>query len=196
MGKTIKLLGALALFTSLGACTGDKTEITEKPAQDIFFETLSSHCGKGFSGKLVSNDEADADLADQPMQMKVGPCSDTEIRVPFHVGENRSRTWVITRTDSGLRLKHRHGHEDGTEDAVSQYGGDTSEMGISTRQEFPVDDFSIALFLKEGLDVSITNVWAIDLTSEIYAYELRRENRHFRVEFDLNNPVENVPDPW
>jgi hypothetical protein len=176
--------------------TKSPAPVSGKTAQDIFFDALSTHCGHGFNGKLVSADEADTDLVGQAMQMKVGPCTDSEIRVPFHIGDNHSRTWVVSRTETGLRLKHRHGHEDGTEDTVSQYGGDTTGTGLSTRQEFPADGFSIALFLKEGLDVSVDNVWAIDLTPEIYAYELNRPNRHFRVEFDLTKPVDNVPDPW
>jgi hypothetical protein len=103
---------------------------------------------------------------------------------------------VITRTETGLRLKHRHGHEDGKEDTVSQYGGDTASLGSATRQEFPVDQFSIDMFKEEGLTASVTNIWAVEITPEIYAYELRRENRHFRVEIDLKNPVADVPDPW
>jgi hypothetical protein len=29
-----------------------------------------------------------------------------------------------------------------------------------------------------------------------FAYELRRPNRHFRVEFDLSRPVPAPPPPW
>ncbi|NNC38819.1 MAG: hypothetical protein EX271_05880 [Acidimicrobiales bacterium] len=187
---------ATVLAIALSGCSSEVSPKTEAIAQDQFFANLSSHCGKGYQGKLVSTDEVDADMANSMMQMKVGPCSDTEIRIPFHVDDNQSRTWVITRTDQGLRLKHRHGHKDGTEDTVSQYGGDTAAPGTASRQEFPVDQFSIDMFNKEGLTASVTNVWAVGITPDIYAYELRRENRHFRVEFDLNNPIGNIPDPW
>jgi hypothetical protein len=30
----------------------------------------------------------------------------------------------------------------------------------------------------------------------MFAYELRRPNRHFRVEFDLTRPVPAPPPPW
>jgi len=196
----------LSVFAlALSACSSEpepensddvSSAAVEQSSQEVFFESLAALCGNGYDGSLVSSDEADADLAGKPMQMKVGPCSETEIRVPFHVGDDRSRTWVITKTEAGLRLKHRHGHEDGTEDVISQYGGDTADLGSTTRQEFPADGYSVALFLREGLDVSIDNVWAVELTPDLYAYELNRPNRHFRVEFDLNEPVENVPDPW
>ena len=193
MRTFMKMTTAISLF-ALVAC-GSPTPSSNSP-KDAFFAELATHCGKGYAGKLVSSDEVDADMADTPMQMKVGPCTDTELRIPFHVGENHSRTWVITRTEPGLRLKHRHGHEDGTEDAVSQYGGDTANLGSASRQEFPVDQYSIDLFKKEGLTASVTNIWAVEITPDLYAYELRRENRHFRVEFDLTTPVADVPDPW
>jgi hypothetical protein len=57
--------------------------------------------------------------------MHVRTCSENALRIPFHVGDDHSRTWVITRTENGLRLKHDHRHEDGSEDAVTQYGGDS-----------------------------------------------------------------------
>ncbi|PHR62734.1 MAG: hypothetical protein COA47_02290 [Robiginitomaculum sp.] len=164
--------------------------------QDEFWDGLQNLCGKSFAGKLVSLDETDAALRDRKMVMHVTSCSDTEIRIPFHIGDNHSRTWVLSRTDTGLRLKHQHNHEDGHEDKVSQYGGDTSGPGTTNRQEFPVDTFSKEMFVREGLDVSVTNVWAVEVSQERYAYELRRENRHFRVEFDLNHAVNSPPDAW
>ncbi|HYH95035.1 hypothetical protein, partial [Hyalangium sp.] len=122
--------------------------------------------------------------------MHVRDCSASEIRIPFAVGEDRSRTWVVTRTATGLRLKHDHRHEDGSEDTRSQYGGDTRAAGTESRQEFPADDFSKALFQKEGIPASVDNVWALELQPEqLFAYELRRPSRFFRVEFDLSRPA-------
>jgi len=187
--------GVILLGVWVSGCSVN-TQPAELTPQDTFFANLSAHCGSGYQGKLVSTDEVDADMRDAVMTMKVGPCSETEIRVPFHVDDNRSRTWIITRTENGLRLKHRHGHEDGTLDTVTNYGGDTSTAGTATRQEFPVDQFSIDMFKKEGLTASVTNVWAVEVTPDAYTYELKRENRLFRVAFDLNTPIDDVPDPW
>jgi hypothetical protein len=53
--------------------------------------------------------------------------------------EDRSRTWVITRTATGLRLKHDYRHTDGTPDALTMYGGDTVGPGTAQRQSFPAD---------------------------------------------------------
>ena len=160
------------------------------PTQDAFFQNLTALCGKRFAGKLVSSDAADAAMASQPMTMHVRDCSATEIRIPFQVGSDKSRTWVITKTDAGLRLKHDHRHEDGTEDVLSQYGGDTVEAGTAERQSFPADAFSKALFTSKGNPASVTNVWAVEVhPGRTFAYELRRPGRFFRVEFDLTRPL-------
>jgi hypothetical protein len=119
------------------------------------------------------------------------------VRIPFHVGEDRSRTWVLTRSAAGLSLKHDHRHEDGSEDKLTQYGGTSVEPGTQTRQEFPADAFSKALFEREGRAVSVTNVWAMEIApGRNFAYELRRPGRFFRVEFDLSRPVPLPPPAW
>ncbi|MBL4870368.1 MAG: hypothetical protein JKX72_05390 [Robiginitomaculum sp.] len=165
-------------------------------AQDAFFTNLSALCGKSFAGKLVSTNQADKDLRDSPMVMHVQTCTGDTLHIPFHIADNRSRTWILTKTDTGLRLKHRHNHEDGHADKVTMYGGYTLDMGSANRQTFPVDQYSKDMFMKNGLDVSVTNIWAVEITNTIFAYELRRENRHFRVEFDLSQTVETPRAPW
>ncbi len=178
--------------------------------QDAFWANLSAHCGKAFPGTLASDEAVDADFKGRPLLMHVRSCNENEIRIPFHVGPkeadgkwDRSRTWVITRTTTGLRLKHDHRHQDGSEDRLTQYGGDTATAGTATAQAFPVDAESIALFRREGRDVSVTNVWEVEISnkraaSPRFAYVLRRtgENaRFFRVEFDLSTTVV-APPPW
>src|SRR3546814_20143598 len=101
-----------------------------------------------------------------------------ELRVPFHVGDDHSRTWVITRTADGLRLKHDHRHADGSEDVLTMYGGDTDAPGSAVRQEFPVDAESIALFEREGSEASVTNTWAMEVEPGARVlYELSRPDR-------------------
>ncbi|WP_295444871.1 hypothetical protein [Sphingorhabdus sp. EL138] len=157
---------------------------------DQFFTQMSTLCSKSFNGKLAAGDDSDASFATAKMQAVVRTCTDREIQISFDVDEDRSRTWIITRTDSGLRLKHRHMLKDGTEDPVSQYGGDTAQVGTAMRQEFPVDAYSKAMFTKEGRTVSNTNVWAFEIDpGQTLTYELARPNRLFRVAFDVANPV-------
>ena len=137
-------------------------------------------------------------FAGKTLVMHVRECGAREIKVPFHIGEDHSRTWVLTRTDTGLRLKHDHRHEDGSDDAVTMYGGDTSTPGSDTRQEFPVDADSIEMFEREGLTASVSNTWAMEIEpGERFLYELARPGgRLFRVEFDLAKPVATPPPPW
>ncbi len=186
----------LSGFAILTACACSLDATTAQQYADEFVTKLTAHCGNAYPGKLVSTDEADADFVRQEMVMHVRMCENDVIRIPFHVGDDRSRTWVITRTDRGLRLKHDHRHEDGEEDVITQYGGDAAIIDNPARIEFPVDEYSIDLFNREGLTASVTNVWALELTDEMFAYELSRPNRHFRVEFDITKPIETPPEPW
>jgi len=175
--------------------------VTESYAQ--FFANVRPYCGKAYAGRITANQPASTTpdpFEGKTLVMHVRGCDDPtrEIRIPFHVGDDRSRTWVLTRTGTGLRLKHDHRHEDGSPDAVTMYGGDTAEAGTTHRQAFPVDAASIAMFEREGLAASVTNTWAMELVpGKTFVYELSRPNgRLFRVEFDLTTPVEPPPAPW
>ena len=179
---------ALTCFAALAGCSTTPS-VPLSPAAS-FFNNLTALCGKSFAGKLVAGDDSDADFAKADMRAHARECSDAEIRIAFDVGEDRSRTWIISKVGEGLRLKHRHMLKDGTEDPTSQYGGDTQNIGTSIRQEFPVDDFSKQMFVKEGRTVSTTNVWAFEVQPDAsLTYELSRPNRLFRVQFDLTKPL-------
>ena len=203
---------ALAPVMALAACaTGASAPapLAAVSPQDEFWAALSSHCGKAYAGGLTSNEAADADMRGMEMAMHVRECSDERIAIPFHIRQadgswNRSRTWLITRTAEGLRLKHDHRHEDGSEDAVTMYGGDTAAPGTARVQDFPVDAESVAMFEREGLNVSVTNVWRVAVDpagaeSPEFTYRLMREGAHardFRVSFDLSQPIPAPPAPW
>lgn len=183
--KSIAALAAAAAV--LSACATAPEPVSP---QEVFFANLKALCGQTFAGRVVTTDAADADFARSRLLMHVRDCTADEVRMPFWVGENHSRTWIVTRTGSALRLKHDHRHEDGSEDDLSRYGGDTVSVGTTTRQEFPVDQFSRELFTRRNASVSNTNVWAMEVhPGRVFAYELRRPNRHFRVEFDLTKPL-------
>ncbi|ANK12549.1 hypothetical protein [Erythrobacter neustonensis] len=211
--RTASTRAACALFASAALLAACATPAASPDPQTAFWEALSSHCGKAYAGRMVTNDAADADLAGSAMVIAVRDCTDSRIAVPFHVRNadgtwDRSRTWLITRTAQGLRLKHDHRHEDGSADPVTMYGGDTASPGTARTQSFPVDAESIAMFRREGLAASVTNVWTVKVDPAgtrggIYAYELRRTvatgapaERHFRVEFDAAKPVALPPAAW
>lgn len=202
---------AVALVLSLPfatACGTDTSQPSPQPAAeprpgaapaDAFMGRLAAHCRQAFEGRIVANEPADPSdpFAGQRLVMHVRMCSQDELMIPFHVGDDRSRTWIITRTETGLRLKHDHRHEDGTDDVLTMYGGDTATPGTEGRQEFPVDEFSQDLFRRENRQVSLTNVWAMEIEPQrTFVYELARPGRLFRVAFDLTRPVEAPPAPW
>ncbi|WP_326525326.1 hypothetical protein [Sphingomonas sp.] len=190
------MMKPVALLCVAAALAGCATPRAAADPQDAFFTNLSRLCGKAFAGRLVTTDPADADMAGKPMTMHVRDCSADTIRVPFHVGDDRSRTWVVTRTAAGLRLKHDHRHADGSSDVLTMYGGDTDAPGTATAQAFPVDAESIALFRRENRAVSTTNVWIVEVTPDRFDYALTRKDRHFRVSFDLTRPAPAPPPPW
>jgi hypothetical protein len=154
--------------------------------QAAYFAALQRLCGQTFSGKLEAGDPAlDKDFAANPLRMGPVACADNAVQIPFAVGSDDSRTWIITRTTTGLRLKHRHCHA-GAEETLSNYGGDTIAPGNALRQEFPADAFSIELFRAQDRAVSVSNVWAVEIApGDYFAYELRRPGRFVRVRFAL-----------
>jgi hypothetical protein len=152
-------------------------------------------CGQAHEGRvtLSAGSTGDAAFASQTLVMHVRECGSEEIRVPFYVGEDRSREWVFTRTPTGLRLKHDHRHQDGTSDSVTMYGGDTRERGESWRQSFPADAYTASLNPLFG-----TNVWTVEIRDSVFVYNLERigTERRFRAEFDLTRLVPAPPPPW
>ena len=176
---------------SVAATRRDTTSAPADPAAD-FLATLRAHCGKAFAGQLVNPQPADSGMRGQALVMHVRGCGDT-VRVPFHVGTDRSRTWVFTKTPASVRLKHDHRHADGSEDQVTQYGGDARAGGTAQSMAFAADSFTAAL-----LPASRTNVWTVEVTPTQFVYQLTRtgSDRRFRVEFDLTKPVAVPPAPW
>jgi hypothetical protein len=184
-------IGVVLAAGLTGACVAVETV---SPA-DVFWERLSALCGEAAPGTVVDAPTGDTTFANHALVMHVRQCEDSVIRIPFHVGENRSRTWVLSRTaDGGVRLTHDHRHEDGAEDSVTQYGGDARAPLDSVRMEFSADSFTVAL-----IPAAATNVWTIELEpGRRFMYALRREgtDRRFRIEFDLTQSLPAPPPPW
>jgi hypothetical protein len=212
--QRLALAALAALAATLGACAPPPASRADAAAApfadggatapaDDFLAALAGHCGQAFAGRIVANEPTPSTpdaFEGKPLVMHVRGCDEPsrELRVPFHVGDDRSRTWVLTRTATGLRLKHDHRHEDGSEDVLTQYGGDTRDAGSARRQTFPADAESIALFRREGSAASVTNTWAMEIEpGRRFLYELSRPGgRLFQVEFDLTTPVTVPPAPW
>ncbi len=163
---------------------------------ETFWANLKTLCGKAFAGEIAA-DTATTDSAfkDKELIMHVRSCTDNQIKIPFFVGEDKSRTWVLTKQTNGLiLLKHDHRHEDGSPDKVTMYGGLSTNSNFPNRQIFPADQETTDL-----LPAAAGNVWWIDLTvGDFFSYNLRRigTDRLFSVKFDLKKEVKTPEAPW
>lgn len=164
--------------------------------QNSFFNQIKSLCGKAYTGKITEDSENDVKLAKQVLTMHIRKCSDDKLEIPFHIGDNASRTWVLTKSEKGLSLAHDHRHKDGSSDKVTMYGGTTAENGTANHQSFPVDQFSKTMFKQNQLTASVDNTWHMVITPKSFKYKLTRPNRVFTAEFDLTNEVKTPPTPW
>ena len=173
----IKLLNIFLISTLVASC-GHKTT-------PDFFNTFSQYCGQNFEGKTVFPDDPGHDFAGKKLIMNVAECTDKEIRVPFQVGKNTSRTWVITRTNKGLLLKHDHRHDDGTPDELTMYGGYEDKLSTVLKVNFAADE-ATAIMLPEAK----TNVWTLsfDEQKNQFIYSLSRHNKpRYEAIFDMSN---------
>lgn len=165
--------------------------------QQQFFNHIKAYCGQAFAGKVIKSNASDKSMLSQSLIMHVRECSETQIKVPFHVGDDRSRTWVISKTSEGLQLKHDHRHQDGSADKITMYGGSTNDGGSARAQSFPADEHSQTMFVANNMTASVANTWLIEIVpGKVYRYGLQRPGREFVVEFDLTKPVPPPPAPW
>ncbi|MDG1751999.1 MAG: hypothetical protein P8I03_10115 [Thalassotalea sp.] len=163
---------------------------------DQFFDSISQLCGKAFEGKItVDSSNSDA-FSNKKLIMHVRECDPTVLHIPFHVGDDASRTWVISKTGSGLSLKHDHRHKDGSNDESTMYGGHTIDAGWAQVQSFPADSYSKESFVNTGIPQSIGNTWQMYIYPEKFTYRLIRQGFEFRVDFDLTKPIATPAAPW
>ncbi len=174
------------------ACLCGPAVAQERTPSDVFWEKLKKHCGQSYEGQLAAGIEP-GDFGGQRLVIHVRACDDDTIRIPFFVGDDRSRTWVLTRPDGVVKLKHDHRHADGTEEEVTQYGGTSTNTGFDSLQVFPADAETAAL-----IPYAAGNVWWITVDDTSFTYNLRRigTDRLFTVVFDLTKPVATPEAPW
>ena len=196
MNKSM-ITGALTLIfsTSIFANTIQNAPLVSIVSHDAYFDNLRAHCGKAYAGKVVMDNPASGGF-DGALIMHVRNCTDNQLQIPFHVGNDHSRTWIITKTGSGLSLKHDHRMKDGSYDESTMYGGHTLDAGWPTVQSFPADQYSKELFTRLGMPQSNSNIWQMYIYPTTFSYRLIREGREFRVDFDLTKPVALPPLPW
>lgn len=190
------LYSMIKYFLSIGFFLLASTHTVKSQNQntaDQFWTNLQALCGNAYEGTLVAGATANDPFTGKKLVMHVRACSDSTIRIPFFVGEDKSRTWVLIKKKNAITLKHDHRHEDGSEDKITQYGGTTPNTGSASLQYFPADQHTCNL-----IPAAATNVWLITIDDKTLTYNLRRigTDRLFTVSFDLTKKVEVPTVPW
>ena len=176
------LLMANALLCLLGCASPSYQASSTEVAQQDFFDRWQALCGARFEGHTTFPEEPSEAFRGKKLVATVATCNATEIRIPFAVGADRSRTWVLTQTKYGaLQLKHDHRHEDGTPDEINYYGGMATENGTASVQSFAADPHTARI-----IPEAASNVWQISLSQdgrELVYYLERHAQPRFRAQF-------------
>jgi hypothetical protein len=209
MKKIYPLTWVMVAFLMLSCSQRDpnpaaeKTEpqFTSAETTTVFMAQYEPYCGNTYAGRSVFVDLGDeSPLIGARLLMTVAECSVDEIRIPFYVDEDRSRTWILSYQDGALRLGHDHRYDDGSEYEANFYGGfamenenghfqyfpEYAESG-ETVLFFPSDERTIADRAARNI-----NVWskAFDTENQRYYYRLYLEGRlRYEAEFDLSEVV-------
>jgi hypothetical protein len=130
------VLPALLLvpFWGCGAEDVPQPDAPPQPADvhAAFLANLSEHCGQAFLGQVIHVPEEDPYFTGDPeLIMHVRECSPDEVRIPVHLGDDHSRTWIFTRTAGGVDLRHDHRHPDGTPEPNTFYGSFVAEPPLA-----------------------------------------------------------------
>lgn len=176
-----RLIVVVAVTCQLAACKARQN------AHDAFLLNLGEYVGRHFEGSTDLDHTPDPPFGDERLVIRFLSADADEVRIALDVGENRSRTWVLTRVANGLLLKHDHRYPDGTPEERTMYGGYTAPGGTEWCQSFPADQYTATL-----IPEAHTNVWTmqLDRDSQQFMYDLTRHGRpRFRAVFDLSRDV-------
>ena len=177
MKRPYKSLVVPAVIVVLLAASFERASAQQTDTQKAFFENLKKMCGRQFEGQTTFPQDPDHPMAGKKLLMSVASCGEDELRIPFQVGEDKSRTWILTLTEKGLLFKHDHRHADGTPDKITMYGGWADKEGTTYMQRFPADADTATL-----IPEAVTNVWTLQILPEkqqfIYSLERHAKPRY------------------
>lgn len=162
--------------------------------QITFWNRLQEHCGNAYSGVLADATPFYQTFDADRIVIHIRDCSETLTHISLHIDDNHSRNLLLTKVPGTLRLKHDHRNQDGTEEEITQYGGDAPSPGLESRQIFMADEHT-ADILPNRFD----NFWFLDMMDEntlAYGVHWPKHGNSIRMEFDISNPVEAPPAPW
>jgi hypothetical protein len=165
----------------------EELEVSLSDAEKGFLDNLSSLCGKSFHGKQTYSAPGRESWAGRDFVMHVTVCETDRVHIPFHLDQDRSRTWMFLAEEKGLRFRHDHRHEDGTPEELTMYGGYADGKGTRFRQSFPADQYTIEL-----LEDTLGREWRVILSEDLSSmtYQLHYSGQlMFAAEFDLTRAI-------
>jgi len=193
----IKKLFLILVVALLAVAFGPRQQVAEEAEiseglliddnQQAFLKNLASLCGQSFAGEEVYMIPENESWGHLDFVMHVSVCEDDHVYIPFHLSEDRSRTWMFLVEDGLLRFRHDHRHEDGTPEEVTMYGGYATNQGTPFVQHFPADEYTCEL-----IPYACTNEWIVMIAEDFskLTYRLTRGGvLRFEAEFDLSNPI-------
>lgn len=198
----------LALLTLFG-CNEAETPDTEfeyspeeaaemyelAPEQQEFWGNVQRLCGNAYEGIVGDATPHYSGIADaEHIKIHVRECTETRTHISLHVDDNHSRNLILTKETGSLRLKHDHRYEDGTEEEITQYGGDARGSGLASRQIFDADEHTASI-----LPNRFDNFWFLDLVNDTtFAYGVHwpKYGNSIRIEFDISETTDKPPVPW
>ena len=83
-----KILLFILIFSQLSFSQDEK-------GSKQFWNQIKKHCGKAFEGQITAGASANDPFSDKKLVMHVKSCEENRIRIPFFVGDDKSRTWVL-----------------------------------------------------------------------------------------------------
>lgn len=158
-----------------------------------FMQAFKPHLGNYYEGTIIAGGKEGDVFTGKRLLMQVMSYNDSAIKVPFFVGDDKSRTWIFSLNNNLVELKHDHRKPDGNPDKITFYGGTATNEGTAHMQMFPADAST-----EELIDYAAYNVWWVTIDETKFSYNLRRigSERVFSVEFDLTKPISSDFKPW
>ncbi len=175
LGVSTVLLSALLM----GACTETTT-----PVEGLFKRL----CGQSYEGTVISQDPQDANWRGKALVLGPVDCRvENFFLMPLAVGENKTRTWVLTRIQSGIETKKRPKPFKGRNTEENSGKGELWELRhhhyLSNGMIDPVSDYGGRMLVEAqritslNADASETAVtWKLDFPADLLTREIFTAN--------------------
>jgi hypothetical protein len=126
------------ILVGSAACGTAPLPDTVANPQRAFFDHMRAHCGEEYPGRAVIAPASDDTFRPAYLGMRIESCTADQIRIPFIVDGDESRTWVLTMDNGDLVFTHEHLLEGDTLSSNSGWGGRAAAgTGTEWFQHFP-----------------------------------------------------------